>query len=131
MLSDDFHVYGLHWTADRLYTYIDDPSNIVLDVDMTEKSFFEFGEFPASYENPWRDDEINAPFNRDFYLIINLAVGGTAGYFPDGVAGKPWSDKSSNSVNEFYAAKDKWYPTWQNDDVSFQIDSVKVWRFDQ
>ncbi len=129
-LSDDFHIYGLHWTKDRLYTYIDDPSNVVLDVDMSQQTFFEFGEFPSSYENPWRGDETNAPFNRDFYLIINLAVGGTAGYFPDNIGGKPWSDKSSSSANEFYAAKDRWYPTWQNDDVSMQIDYVKVWSFD-
>jgi len=27
-------------------------------------------------------------------LIINLAVGGTIGYFPDGLGGKPWSDSS-------------------------------------
>ena len=129
-MSDDFHVYGLHWTKDRLYTYIDDPSNVVLDVDMSQQGFFEFGDFASSYENPWRGDDLNAPFNRDFYLIINLAVGGTAGYFPDNVGGKPWSDKSSNSVNEFYNAKDRWYPTWQNDDVSMQIDYVKVWSFD-
>lgn len=39
------------------------------------------------------------------------------------------NDKSSNSVNEFYAAKNQWYPTWQKD-PSFQIDSVKVWALD-
>ena len=27
-------------------------------------------------------------------MIINLAVGGTIGYYPDGLAGKPWSDSS-------------------------------------
>jgi hypothetical protein len=37
-----------------------------------------------------------------------LAVGGTAGYFKDGVAGKPWQDSSSSSVNQFYAAKNQW-----------------------
>jgi hypothetical protein len=30
---------------------------------------------------------------------MNLAVGGTAGYFVDGVDGKPWTDLSTNSVN--------------------------------
>jgi hypothetical protein len=120
----------LVWTKDRLYTYIDDESKVVLDVDMASKSFYEFGEFHPNYENPWRNEENNAPFNRDFYLIINLAVGGTAGYFRDGVGGKPWTDKSNNAVNDFYSAKSSWYPTWQNDDVSLQIDSVKVWSLD-
>ena len=29
-LNDDFHTYGLVWTEDRIYTYIDDDSNKVL-----------------------------------------------------------------------------------------------------
>lgn len=35
-LGDDFHTYGLYWSADRLYTYIDSPNNIVLDVDFSK-----------------------------------------------------------------------------------------------
>jgi len=128
LLSDDFHVYGLHWTEERLYTYIDTPDNIVLDLDLTQEGFYERGNFADSYENPWQySDSLAAPFDREFYLVINLAVGGTAGYFRDGVSGKPWSDTNGNSVNEFYAAKSAWYPTWQNPDVDFEIDSVNVW----
>jgi beta-glucanase (GH16 family) len=33
-LNSDFHIYGLYWDENRLYTYIDTPSNIVLDVDL-------------------------------------------------------------------------------------------------
>ena len=29
-----------------------------------------------------------------FYLIINLSAGGTSGWFPDNVGGKPWIDAS-------------------------------------
>jgi len=48
--------------------------------------------------NPWQySKNKNAPFDREFYLILNLAVGGTAGYFKDGVAGKPWSDMSQRA----------------------------------
>jgi hypothetical protein len=32
--------------------------------------------------------------NAAFYLIINLAVGGTSGWFPDKVGNKPWFDSS-------------------------------------
>lgn len=35
-LGDDFHTYGLYWSKDRLYTYIDSPNNIVLDIDFTK-----------------------------------------------------------------------------------------------
>ena len=130
-LSDEFHTYGLYWSQDRLYTYFDDPENIVLDVDLSAQPFYEKGQFTSNFDNPWETSEnTNAPFDKEFYLIINLAVGGTLGYFKDGAGGKPWTDKSSNAVNEFYAAKDRWYPTWDNPDVSMQIDSVKVWSFE-
>jgi len=36
---------------------------------------------------------------------MNVAVGGTGGYFPDGVGNKPWSDKEPHAVNSFYNAK--------------------------
>jgi hypothetical protein len=114
----------LYWSEDRLYTYFDDPSNIILDVDMSTKSFWEKGAFPNYFDNPWYGLK-NAPFDQEFYIIINLAVGGTAGYFADGVAGKPWSDMSSSSANQFYDAKAQWWPTWTK---PFVIDSVKVWR---
>ena len=34
-LGDDFHVYGLQWTADRIFTYLDTPSNVIMDVPIT------------------------------------------------------------------------------------------------
>lgn len=27
--------------------------------------------------NPWDGESLNAPFNREFYIIMNVAVGGT------------------------------------------------------
>jgi len=56
-----------------------------------------------------------------------LAVGGNAGYFPDGVGNKPWSDSSARSSSEFYDNKGQWWGTWSNTSSVFQIDSVKVW----
>jgi hypothetical protein len=48
--------------------------------------------------NPWQySKNKNAPFDRNFYLILNVAVGGTIGYFRDGVANKPWKDNSSRA----------------------------------
>jgi len=42
-LASDFHTYGLYWDDKELYTYFDDPSNVVLRVDFTSESFFERG----------------------------------------------------------------------------------------
>lgn len=59
---------------------------------------------------------------------MNLAVGGVAGYFPDGVDGKPWSDKSAHAVNDFYDNKAEWLPSWNGEDSALKVDWVKVWN---
>jgi len=87
------HTYGLIWTEDRITTYIDREQNVVLDVKIDE-SFWKKGDFPESMNNPWKGEPNNAPFNKDFYIILNVAVGGTNGYFPNGDGGKPWSNES-------------------------------------
>jgi hypothetical protein len=64
---------------------------------------------------------------RQFYLIMNVAVGGTGGYFPDGVGNKPWSNGDPHAVNAFWNNKGTWYPTWGGEKSALQIDSVKMW----
>ena len=71
--SDDFHVFGLLWTNTSLITYIDNPSNVVLSVPLDQ--FYAKGQFPSSYANPWPADHAAAPFDQEFYLIMNVAVG--------------------------------------------------------
>ena len=62
------------------------------------------------------------------YLILNLAVGGTTGFFPDveNVA-KPWTNNGGHPVNDFYNDIDTWMPTWTQ---GFEIDSVRVWTYE-
>lgn len=110
-LGDAFHKYGLVWNETGLYTYFDDVNNVVLSVPF-DKSFWEKGNFPASFDNPWKGEPNAAPFNREYYIILNLAVGGTGNYFPDGQGGKPWANADPHAPNAFYNAKGQWYPTW-------------------
>ena len=64
-------------------TYIDDEANVVLDVDTSSQSFWDRGNW-SDRENPWEyTADLNAPFNREFYIIMNVAAGGTNGYFPE------------------------------------------------
>ena len=122
-LTKDFHVYGLIWNESYIGTYFDDETNTVLSHPITE-SFWSLGGWKTTWNDPWVDEPQNAPFNRPFYLVINLAAGGISGYFPDGVGGKPWSDKDPHAVNEFWNAKAQWYSTWTQPMV---IDSIRVW----
>ncbi|KAJ7245463.1 hypothetical protein C8J57DRAFT_1361993 [Mycena rebaudengoi] len=64
-----------------------------------------------------------------FYLITNVAVGGTNGWFPDGPE-KPWLDGSATAPRDFLQAKDKWFPSWPQDIErrAMVINSVKMWE---
>jgi hypothetical protein len=121
-------VFGLNWTATSLQTYIDDPQNVVLNVDLTSQSFWQLGEFSQDLGNPWVGESNTAPFNQEFFIKFNVAVGGTGGYFTDGVGNKPWSDKSSTAALDFLNAQSTWYPTWDGENSAMQIDWVKVYQ---
>jgi hypothetical protein len=68
-----------------------------------------------------------------FYLILDVAVGGTNGWFPDGAGNKPWLNGAlggffyyywlglitdhcasmyADAMQTFAQAEDKWYKTW-------------------
>jgi hypothetical protein len=70
--------------------------------------FYELGNFASEgIANPWAGGSKMAPFDKDFYLILNVAVGGTA-YFPDGIAnpgGKPWVNTSPVVICKFFTFK--------------------------
>ncbi|WP_299536935.1 glycoside hydrolase family 16 protein [Ulvibacterium sp.] len=61
-IEEEFHIYGLLWTDRYLKFYIDDPENVQLNFIRPS---------PTTAEN-W-------PFNKPFYFLMNIAVGGTWG----------------------------------------------------
>lgn len=76
--------------------------------------------------DPW--PTANAPFDQDFYLIINLAVGGENGWFQDGQSGKPWVDGSPTAKRDFWNARAKWQQSWNSGDPELKIRAVRVWQ---
>ncbi|MBO6067985.1 MAG: family 16 glycosylhydrolase, partial [Bacteroidales bacterium] len=58
--EDEFHVYALEWTEDYIRTYVDGVK------------LLEFRNDKAGNENSW-------PFDKKFYIILNLAWGGDWG----------------------------------------------------
>ena len=61
---------------------------------------------------------------------MNVAVGGTNGYFPDGQCAKTWSDTDPKAVNAFWNSRSDWYSTWDypnTNQAAMKIDSVRVW----
>ena len=95
--DNDFHIYEMLWTPDSITFYID--GNQAGHVQPPAGGFWELGNLGATgWGNPWRySPSPMAPFDQEFYFLINNAVGGVA-YFPDGGYNgdgpKPWANPS-------------------------------------
>ncbi len=69
--SDDFHIFTLEWTPSEMRWYVDDI------LYSTKNDWFTRKNKDAEKE------PFPAPFNRPFYLQLNLAVGGDWPGYPD------------------------------------------------
>lgn len=124
-LGDDFHNYGLEWSETGIKTTFD--GETVLDMTFDD-GMWQKGNFPPNMSNPWQyETEKSAPFNQEMYIIMNVAVGGTNSYFPDGQCQKPWKDDDPHAPNAFYKAKNKWFPTWA-ESSALQVDYVRIYQ---
>jgi hypothetical protein len=124
----DFHIYGLEWTPTHFRYTLDGVH--AGTITPPAGGFWELGQFPEDVENPWVGGEHMAPFDQKFYFLINLAVGGSNGFFPDGTTGpypKPWLNTSPNTFLDFWNARAQWYPTWNGEDAALQVDYVRVY----
>jgi len=129
------NTFGLEWSQKYLFTYV---NSILLQVLYTNfnQPLWQRGGFPSFDSNGTRlidvwdqSGDINAPFDQKFYLILNVAVGGTNGWFADGKSGKPWQDASPTAKNDFWAARDAWYPTWTAPGAGqMEVSKVEMWQ---
>ncbi|KAH9503459.1 Beta-1,3-glucan-binding protein [Bulinus truncatus] len=122
---NDFHVWRLEWTEQHILTFIDNQQ--IMSVVPPGGGFWQFGGFSGN--NLWGSGGHMAPFDQDFYLMFNVAVGGTMGFFPDGNnyggVTKPWSNNSPRAMEEFWRAHNAWRPTWQGDNSDLIVDYVE------
>ncbi|KAF2814133.1 glycosyl hydrolase [Mytilinidion resinicola] len=135
--SSGVHTFGLEWSKDYIFTYLDSRLNQVLYWNFKgDRTLWQRGYFSQQTENstllvdPWsQTGNTNTPFAQPFYLILNVAVGGQTGWFQDGKGSKPWLDKSPNAGSDFYKKVDQWYPTWgPGDERGMTVKSVKIWQ---
>ena len=136
---DKFHTFGLEWSEKYLFTYVDGRLAQTLYTRFDGgKSMWRKGKFPPAEGNGTALVDVwshtgrgSTPFDEEFYLLINLAVGGTNGWFEDGVGGKMWVDgqKVGKARKSFWEGKDDWWPMWQKDrQGEFAIKSVRMWQ---
>ena len=131
--AEKYHKFGLEWSAKYLFTYIDSRLIEALYVPF-DGPFWPKGNFPPSEQNgtrlvdPWSETgRDSTPFDQPFYLILDIAVGSTNGWWTDGLKGKPWVDASPTAKRDFWDAKSQWYPTWEASG-QMSVKSVKMWQ---
>jgi len=84
--DENFHDYKVVWTPDYIQFFVD--GTVLGTVDFGS-GFWDRGGFGASgLPNPWAGATRAAPFDQEFYVIINLAIGGT-NYFDDSFVNAP------------------------------------------
>ncbi|KAK3695767.1 glycoside hydrolase family 16 protein [Podospora appendiculata] len=130
--SAQFHTFGVEWSQKYLFTYIDSRLLQVLYVNF-DSPLWQRGNFPQVDSNNTRVQDIwgytnrlNTPFDQRFFLILNVAVGGTNGWFEDNVNDKPWLNGSPNAKKDFWKAKDQWFPTWTQPQM--EVSQVNMWQ---
>lgn len=132
----DFHLYQMEWTEDYMKFSIDNEE--IGRIIPPEGGFWEIGQFNSSLgpvDNPWKYGSKMAPFDKEFYFVLNVAVGGVNHFFPDNAenpGGKPWNNTSNKAATDFWNGREQWLPTWQRDvnngeNSALQVDYIKVW----
>lgn len=126
----------MKWTNDYFQFAVDDQE--IGRITPPDGGFWEVGKFDSingTVDNPWIYGTKMAPFDKEFYFVLNLAVGGVNGYFPDNAenpGGKPWSNTSPQASTDFWNGRDQWLSTWNLDvnkgeGAALQVDYIKVW----
>jgi beta-glucanase (GH16 family) len=130
--SAGFNTFGLEWSQKYLFTYVNSRLLQVLYTNFDEP-LWKRGDFPDFTANGTKNNDTwsetgrdQTPFDKDFYLILNVAVGGTNGWFEDGKSGKPWLDGSDRAKIDFWANRDQWFPTWTQPQM--EISKVMMWQ---
>ncbi|ORY16517.1 glycosyl hydrolase [Clohesyomyces aquaticus] len=135
--TKDFHTFGLQWSENYLFTYLDSRLKQVFYMKFGSKdTMWQRGQFEGAtvnetvVTNPWsKTGRANTPFDENFYLILNVAVGAQNGWFFDGKFNKPWVDNGASAVADFAKAQDEWLPTWgEGNSRGMTVKSVKMWR---
>lgn len=93
--SEEFHVFRCEWLPGKITFSVDGVEFYTTDTWFTQKDGVAYDEFPA-------------PFNRDFYIILNVAVGGDW----------PGDPNESTVFDERAAMYVDYVRVYQNDSIS-------------
>ncbi|KAK7871001.1 hypothetical protein R5R35_012196 [Gryllus longicercus] len=128
--SQAFHLYEMHWTPRCISFAID--GRVIGAQEPPPGGFWKLGNLD---HNPggkdiWADGGDMAPFDKPFFIVMNVAVGGR--FFGDGLVNsphpKPWNWSSPQPMRDFWERRAWWLPTWGDGGQSaLKVDYVRVY----
>ncbi|KKA26507.1 hypothetical protein TD95_004245 [Thielaviopsis punctulata] len=129
--ADGFNTFGVEWSEKYIFTYVNTRLMQVMYTNF-KTPFWKRGNFP-SYNadgdrlvDPWsQTGRSQTPFDQEFFLILNVAVGSNNGWFEDS-ASKPWKNKADSAAKDFWAARNQWEPTWKQPQM--EVSKVAMWQ---
>jgi len=131
--ADEWHTYTVDWTSEYIAFELDGEEFMRVS-PKDQGGFWEWGEFESDMpgiNNPWKTGTDMAPFDTQFHLIMNLAVGGATDYWSDNfnyAHPKPWRTTSEIAMKEFWDARNQWMPTWKGEDAGLKIGQIRIWQ---
>ncbi|XP_060802616.1 uncharacterized protein LOC106133430 [Amyelois transitella] len=117
------HNYSLEWRPDGISLFVD--GDKYGDVSPGEGFYNDASKNNVAAASQWQKGTSIAPFDDLFYISIGLNVGGVHEY-PDS-PNKPWSNKATKAMLNFWNGRDQWLTTWHQDTSALQIDYVRVY----
>lgn len=123
-----WHTYSLDWTRDHLSILVDNQE--IYRLTTPGNGMYNYCPY-HNIEDPWRNGPHNAPFDQPFHLLLNVAVGGTSGFFAEGQYDVPksWRNDSPHPMRDFWEHRGEWLKTWHGDDVAMLIDYVEMIQY--
>ncbi|RVE40237.1 hypothetical protein evm_015113 [Chilo suppressalis] len=106
--ANHFHIYSLEWRPDGISLSVDGEK--YGEVNPGSGFLRRREEAKRNGCLQWLKGTIMAPFDQMFYISIGLNVGGLH-EFPDSTT-KPWKDRATKAMLNFWTAKEQWFPTW-------------------
>ncbi|KPJ15399.1 Beta-1,3-glucan-binding protein [Papilio machaon] len=117
----DFHNYSMVWKPDGLEFFVD--GELYGTVDPGEGFFSSGMKHSVKHATQWARGTAMAPLDEMFYVALGLRVGGVNDFADDSI--KPWKNRNSKAMLNFWNAKNSWYPTWS--DAAVKVDYVRVY----
>ncbi|KAJ8715918.1 hypothetical protein PYW08_013203 [Mythimna loreyi] len=116
--SKEFHNYSVEWRPDGFSLFVDGEK--YGEVTPPPEGFYKTAsENNVVASSQWLKGTVMAPFDEMFYISLGLNVGGVH-EFPDSPS-KPWTNRATKAMLNFWNARDQWFSTWYDDSSALEF----------